>query len=145
MPPVDPRSFLPLTPLAFQVLLALADAPKHGYGIIREVTERTDGLIKLRTGTLYTLLQRLVEEELIEEADSPISRERAEWSGRTGPAKRSAPGGVQGSPPPKDDSRRSYYELTDLGRGVVAAEARRLESLLGEARRKQVIGKARRV
>lgn len=120
MPPVDPRSFLPLTPLAFQVLLAVADAPKHGYGIIREVTERTDGLIKLRTGTLYTLLQRLVEEELIEEAESPLA-------------------------PPKDDSRRTYYALTDLGRGVVAAEARRLESLLGEARRKQVIGKARRV
>ena len=43
----DPRSFLPLTPLAFQVLLALADAERHGYGIIREVDTRTDGLIKL--------------------------------------------------------------------------------------------------
>ena len=52
----DPRSFLPLTPLAFQALLALADGERHGYGIIREVDERTDGLIKLRTGTLYTLL-----------------------------------------------------------------------------------------
>lgn len=118
--PTDPRSFLPLTPLAFQVLLALADAPKHGYGIIREVGDRTDGLIKLRTGTLYTLLQRLVEEDLIDESDSrPDAKD--------------------------DDERRTYYELTDLGRGVVAAEARRLESLLGEARRKQVIGKTRRV
>jgi hypothetical protein len=42
-PSPDPRSFLPLTPLAFQVLLALADEERHGYGIIREVETRTDG------------------------------------------------------------------------------------------------------
>ena len=59
MPAPDPRSFLPLTPLVFEVLLALADPPRHGYGIILEVAERTDGLIRLRTGTLYVLLQRL--------------------------------------------------------------------------------------
>ena len=68
---VDPRSFLPLTPLAFQVLLALAGTERHGYGIIREVDERTDGLIRLRTGSLYTLLQRLSEETLIEGAPAP--------------------------------------------------------------------------
>ena len=114
--PVDPRSFLPLTPLAFQVLLALADTERHGYGIIREVDERTDGLIRLRTGTLYTLLQRLLEEKLIEESDKRPS-------------------------PDQDDERRRYYRLTELGRSVVGAEARRLESLIGEARRKHVLGK----
>ena len=98
-PEIDPRSFLPLTPLAFQVLLALADDERHGYGIIREVDDRTDGLIRLRTGTLYTLLQRLV------------------------------------------DERRKYYRVTSLGRRVLTAEARRLESLVGEARRKQVLGR----
>ena len=112
--PVDPRSFLPLTPLAFQVLLALAGTERHGYGIIREVDERTDGLIKLRTGTLYTLLQRLLEESMIEEATAPAG----------------------------EDERRKYYRLTVLGRDVLAAEARRLESLISEARRKQLLRRA---
>ncbi len=117
--PVDPRSFLPLTPLAFQVLLALADSERHGYGIIREVESRTDGLIKLRTGTLYTLLHRLLDEDLLEESDR-----------RPDPA--------------EDDDRRRYFRLTPLGRGVLTAEARRLESLISEARRKRVIGRASR-
>lgn len=117
--PVDPRSFLPLTPLAFQVLLALAGTDRHGYGIIREVDERTDGLIRLRTGTLYTLLQRLIDEGLIEDAPTP--------AGET-----------------TDDSRRKYYRLTELGRSVLSAEARRLESLIGEARRKHVLGRSSR-
>jgi DNA-binding PadR family transcriptional regulator len=115
----DPRSFLPLTPLAFQVLLALADADRHGYGIIREVADRTDGLVTIRTGTLYTLLQRLLDERLLEES-----------------TRRPAPG--------DDDERRRYYRLTRLGRGVLQAEARRLESLIGEARRKRVLGKSTR-
>ena len=112
----DPRSFLPLTPLAFQVLLALADSERHGYGIIREVDERTDGLVKIRTGTLYTLLQRLLEEQLLEESDARPAAD-------------------------EDDERRRYYRLTALGRDVLGAEARRLELLLGEARRKHVLGR----
>jgi DNA-binding PadR family transcriptional regulator len=115
---IDPRSFLPLTPLAFQVLLALADTERHGYGIIREVGERTDGMVKLRTGTLYTMLQRLTEERLIESAPDDAVRN------------------VESS-----DSRRRYYRLTPLGRGVLTAEARRLESLVGEAHRKHVLGR----
>jgi DNA-binding PadR family transcriptional regulator len=132
--PSDPRSFLPLTPLAFQVLLAMADSRRHGYAIIREVESRTDGLIKLRTGTLYTLLQRLLDEDLIAPAESPVGKARAQ---------RNAPGRVQGGPPIKDDERRRYFELTPLGRNVLSAEARRLESLVGEARRKQVLGRTR--
>ena len=116
---VDPRSFLPLTPLAFQVMLALADVDRHGYGIIGEVEERTDGLIRLRTGTLYTLLQRLLDEALIEQT-----------------------AGSSTPPPDKDDPRRKYYRLTILGRDVLTAEARRLEAVLGDARRKHVIGRA---
>jgi DNA-binding PadR family transcriptional regulator len=115
--PVDPRSFLPLTPLAFQVLLALADTDRHGYGIILEVAGRTDGLITLRTGTLYTLLQRLMDDALIEPVDG-------------------------GTPTKKHDPRRKYYGLTALGRDVLSAEARRLESVLSDARRKRVIKRA---
>jgi DNA-binding PadR family transcriptional regulator len=118
-PAVNPRSFLPLTPLAFQVLLALADSERHGYGIIREVDERTDGLIRLRTGTLYTLLQRLLDEDLIETSNARPD-------------------------PEDDDERRKYYRLTALGKDVLAAEARRLESLIGEARRKQVISRTKK-
>lgn len=117
MPTRDPRSFLPLTPLAFEVLLALADQPRHGYGIILEVGERTDGLIRLRTGTLYVLLQRLVDQDLIDESSK--------------------------RPGPDVDSRRKYYSVTPLGRAVLEAEARRLEDVVGEARRKRVLGRAR--
>jgi len=114
----DPRSYLPLTPLVFQVLLAVADQPRHGYGIIREVEDGGGGVIKLRSGTLYTLLQRLLDDELIVESD-----ERPD--------------------PDEDDERRRYYLVTPLGRSVLAAEARRLELAVGEARRKRVLGRTR--
>ena len=114
----DPADFLPLASDALLILLALASKPLHGYGIIREVDTRTDGLIKLRSGTLYTLLQRLLAEALIVESDE---RPHAE----------------------EDDERRRYYALTEFGRAVLTAEARRLESAIGEARRKHVIGKTR--
>jgi DNA-binding PadR family transcriptional regulator len=110
----DPRSLLPLTPLAFHVMLALADEDRHGYSIIREVETRTDGLIRLRSGTLYTLLQRLLAEELIVE-----SKARPD--------------------PEEDDERRRYYAVSDLGRRVLAAETRRLESAVSEAKRKNVL------
>lgn len=101
------------------MLLALADTERHGYGIIREVDQRTDGLIRLRTGTLYTLLQRLLDEDLLEVSDARPD-------------------------PDEDDERRKYYRLTALGRDVLAAEARRLESLISEARRKQIITRAKK-
>jgi len=112
--PRDPRSLLPLTPLAFHVMLALADESRHGYSIIREVDARTDGLIRLRSGTLYTLLQRLLAEDLIAE-----STDRPD--------------------PDEDDERRRYYAMTDLGQRVLAAETRRLEAAVSEARRKNVL------
>jgi DNA-binding PadR family transcriptional regulator len=118
-PAPDPRSFLPLTPLAFHVLMALADSGRHGYAIIQEVDARTDGLIRLRSGTLYTLLQRLLAEALIAESEE---RPRSE----------------------DDDERRRYYILTTLGRDVLAADARRLESAVAEARRKRVLKGASR-
>lgn len=100
------------------MLLALADSDRHGYAIIREVATRTDGVIRLRSGTLYTLLQRLMASDLIAEADQRPDAE-------------------------DDDERRRYYTLTPFGRAVLTAEARRLESALGEARRKHVIGRTK--
>lgn len=117
MPPksTNPLSFLPLTPFAFQVLLALADGDRHGYAIIKEVEERSGGQVTLRTGTLYTLLQRLLDEALISEVDAPATADKSE------------------------DSRRRYYRLSALGDAVLRAEAQRLESLISDARRKHVL------
>jgi DNA-binding PadR family transcriptional regulator len=115
----DPRSFLPLTPIALQVLLALSGESRHGYGIIGEVDRRTDGLMRLRTGTLYVLLQRLTADGLIEPTSAPASASREKTPG----------------------SPRRYYAVTSLGRDVTAAEARRLAAVVNEARRQRVIGR----
>jgi len=123
----NPLSFLPLTPFAFQVLLALADGDRHGYAIIKEVEERSGGSVKLRTGTLYTLLQRLLEEQLIAQPDS---------------ASGEPPTGQPAGPAARADSRRRYYRLTALGDAVLRAEAQRLEGLIGDARRKHVLSDA---
>ena len=120
MPPKtrDPRSFLPLTPRVFHVLLALAEKPLHGYGVILEVQQQTAGVIVLRTGTLYVLLRRLLDQKLITESD-----ERAA--------------------PDVDDERRRYYALSELGRQVIQAESKRLELVLNTARRARVLGRPR--
>ena len=62
-----PESFLPLTPVAFEILLALADGERHGYTILQEVEHRSGGTVSLHAGTLYRALARLLESELIEE------------------------------------------------------------------------------
>ena len=128
----NPLSFLPLTPFAFQVLLALADGERHGYAIIKEVEERSGGAVRLRTGTLYTLLQRLLEEQLIGELSTPLT------PGLNGPGTPSTEAG----PAARADSRRRYYRLTALGDAVLRAEAQRLEGLIGDARRKHVLSDA---
>lgn len=112
----DARSFLPLTPLVFQVLVALADEPRHGYAIIGEVDTQTDGLIRLRTGTLYVLLQRLQQQRLIEGAERGV---RAQ----------------------DDDERRRYYRLTALGRAVLKAETVRLRAVVRFAEATRAFGR----
>lgn len=112
----DPRSFLPLSPLAFQVLLSLSDESRHGYAIIQEIAGRTEGLVSMRTGTMYLLLQRMVADGLIEES---AVRPKID----------------------QDDERRRYYAPTPLGRAVAAAEAKRLQAMVSQARRKQVLGR----
>lgn len=73
---MDPLQFLPLTPHQFHILLALVDGPRHGYAIIQEVDRRTDGALRLGTGTLYTAVARLAELELIAEAGREADRRR---------------------------------------------------------------------
>ena len=100
-----PDSFLPLTPVAFEILLALADGERHGYSILQEVESRSGGTVALHAGTLYRALARLLESDLIEEC-------------KTSPD------------PANDDERRRYYGLTTRGIAVARAEVARLEGQL---------------
>jgi DNA-binding PadR family transcriptional regulator len=109
----EPRDFLPLTPQQFHILLALTGAHLHGYGIIRDIAERTGGGLRLGTGTLYTALARLEALALVDE-----SHRRA--------------------PAHEDDDRRRYYRLTPLGRAVLQAETERLAALVRHARDKGI-------
>ena len=108
---------LPLTPAVLHILLAMADGPKHGYGIMQEGTAITEGCIKMGPGTLYGSIKRILASGLIEETD-------------------------QRPDPEADDERRRYYKLTASGQGVLSAEARRLSDLVLVARRKRLLGKA---
>jgi DNA-binding PadR family transcriptional regulator len=72
----DPAPFLPLTEAAFHVLLALADGAKHGYLILKDVEERTNGDIRMSTGTLYGLIKRFLDDELIVETRGDDERRR---------------------------------------------------------------------
>lgn len=102
--------FLPLTPVVFEIALALAAGERHGYEIMQDVERRTEGRIVLHPGTLYRALGRLLEQGLIEELDE-----------------RPVTGG--------DDERRRYYRLSTLGRAVARAEVERLSSQVSAARR----------
>jgi DNA-binding PadR family transcriptional regulator len=109
----DPRTYLPLSPQQFHILLALVDGRRHGYGIIRDVEERTAGALRLGTGTLYTALARLEDLELVDESTRrPAAKD--------------------------DDERRKYYQLTALGRAVLQAETERLDALVRHAQRKGI-------
>ena len=67
-----PDALLPLTPVAFEILLALADGERHGYSILQEVETRSGGAVSLHAGSLYRALARLLESGFIEElAESP--------------------------------------------------------------------------
>ena len=110
----DVEALLPLTPLSFQILLALVDAERHGYGIMKEIERRTKGRMTTATGPLYLAAQRLMESGLIAESD-----------------KRPAP--------ELDDQRRRYYKLTTFGRAVAAAEARRMAQLVDVALDKDLV------
>ena len=108
---------LPLKPLVFQVLLALADGERHGWSLVREVQQR-GGFGRLMPGNFYRTLRAMLTGGLIEEADAR-------------------------PPDDEDDERRRYFRLTRRGAQVAAAEARRLEAAVLEARTKRLLPKPR--
>jgi DNA-binding PadR family transcriptional regulator len=104
----SPEDFLPLATDALLILLALAAHPLHGYGIIRDVEERSERQTVLQTGALYRTLRRLLRDELIEECAAP--------------------------PGEGDDTRRRFYRPTRRGRAVLEAEVARMSRLVRAAR-----------
>jgi DNA-binding PadR family transcriptional regulator len=63
-----------LKPADFHILLALAEAPLHGYGLMKEVERESSGQVRLEIGSLYRLLARMVQDGLIEEAEEDERR-----------------------------------------------------------------------
>jgi DNA-binding PadR family transcriptional regulator len=98
----------PMAPAIFHILIALADRPLHGYGIMLDIAERSAGKVKLSPGTLYGSIKQMIEDGLIEEVTS-----------------RAAAG---------DDERRRYYRLTRDGRDAARQEMARMSALLNHAR-----------
>jgi DNA-binding PadR family transcriptional regulator len=63
-----------LKPADFHLLLALCEGPRHGYGLMKDVEQHSNGSVRLEIGSLYRLLGRLLESGLIEEADEDERR-----------------------------------------------------------------------
>lgn len=103
------------TPLTFQILLALADSARHGYGIIKEIQEREGEAAAPSTGALYLALQRMESEGLIQDAPTPEGQEV--------------------------DPRRRYYRLSSRGRRTAEEESARLAALVANARGKGLLSR----
>jgi DNA-binding PadR family transcriptional regulator len=105
-----PDSFLPLKAPVFHALVALGRGERHGYALLKEIRERSGGVVAPMPAALYRHLQRMLEDGLIEEAP-------------------------RRAPSADDDERRRYYRITALGRRVTEAEVRRLDAVLADAKR----------
>src|SRR4051794_842556 len=101
----DPRAHLPLKPVDLELLLALADEERHGYGIVQAIAERTGGLLTLDPGNLYRVIKRLLADGLVAEAGQRRAADA-------------------------EEERRRYYRLTPLGGRVLSAELERLRALV---------------
>ena len=102
-----------LTPLSYQILLALAEQDRHGYGIIKDIESRGGEDAAPSTGAMYLALQRMDAEGLIEDAPE--------------------------RPAGEDDARRRYYRITKHGRAMAELESRRLEALVEAARTRKLL------
>ena len=116
MPFKSSDSVLPLTPISFEVLLALLDSELHGYAILQAVEGRLAGKLPLRTGTMYRALARLMDEGLIERVGTGSD----------------------------EDPRRRYYGITSFGRQTAKAEAKRLADQVDAARARKLLPESKR-
>ena len=108
---------IPLKPVDMLVLVTLSVEERHGYGIVTDIAERTDGRIELVPGNLYSVLRRLMGDGVIDEAE-----------------RRPVPG--------KEDERRRYYKITPFGRQVLVAETARLRELVTQVEALSPVGTA---
>lgn len=113
---VDGR--VPLKPKVLHILLAVADGPRHGYSIMQEVAERTEGQVRIWPAALYGTLRELEKDGFIVESDTRPAAD-------------------------EDDERRRYFALTAHGKRVLDAEVRRLEAIVSHARASRALRKAR--
>jgi len=103
-PKQSAADWLPLKPVVFHILLALAERESHAYGVIQAVRERSGGRIRLETGPFYRHLKKLLDGGLVSES--------------------------QDRPPDADRRRGAYYRLTRPGSEVLVAESHRLAALV---------------
>lgn len=107
--PAEIDALLPLPAVTFHLLLALADTERHGYAILQDIEERTEGELRIGAGTLYRSIHRMLEQGLVVESNRRPARAL-------------------------DDERRRYYRITPFGTAVARAEMRRLTQLVRLAR-----------
>ena len=106
----------PLSARDWHVLVALSREPLHGYAVMKAVEEDSNGKVTAEIGSLYRILNRLMEEGLVAETDAPDD----------------APEETRGRP-------RRYYSLTDTGRAALRAESQRLREALDLARERMLL------
>lgn len=109
------ESFLPLSAKDYHVLMVLLDGDCHGYGMVKDIEERTGGRIRLEAANLYRVIRRLIRDGLVAEAER------------------------RPAPETEMEERRRYYRISALGREVVALEAERMSALVEEARARAII------
>ncbi len=103
----DSPNHLPLTEATYFILLSLAPEPKHGYAIMKDVQELSQGRINFSTGTLYGAIKRLLEQNWIQRMDETVSDNNGQL--------------------------RKAYALTELGHRILRAEVERLRALVSVA------------
>ncbi len=103
----------PLTPAVLHILLALSTEERHGYGIMKQVEQESQGKVKMGPGTLYGSIGRMIEAGLVSESNKKAAAD-------------------------SDDERRVYYRITASGRRALAAELQRYRDVVAVAKRKQL-------
>lgn len=106
------KTSITLTPTIFHILVVLSGGERHGYAILREVKEISEGKSNLGPTTLYRSIRTMLDGKLIEELGERPS-------------------------PESSDERRRYYRLTEFGSRVLNDEVARLESLVRVALQKK--------
>ena len=113
---VTTPSTQPLTPAVFHILLALSSGERHGYGIMKQVEDDSQGHVSMGPGTLYGSLKRMLDAGLVKESDKRVD-------------------------PEMDDERRIYYQITGVGAKALEAELERYKRIVTVAQKRNLLPK----